>query len=137
MIMPKPNDNIVCLVIKVTLTGETSFDVLAGDKPASPSELPFHCMGDESVVYAAFLTEILQKIINSYPNEPISLCIDDSEIVPDVQCASRGVVAAPKAALEALAKPAARKAPAPKDKPKTSTPKTPRGRKTTKRSEPS
>jgi hypothetical protein len=93
--MPTANNGIMRLVIKVTLTGDPSFDVQAGDKPL-PATLDFFCNGGQGNADSSFLKEILGKIITSYPNNPISLCIDDPAIVPGALCGAGRGVSAPK-----------------------------------------
>jgi hypothetical protein len=141
--MPATINSIACLVIKVTLTGPTpSFDVQAGVTPTDPGQLPYFCNGSKFDEDAAFFREILEKIIASYPANPISFCIEDPVILPDTRCAAPTGVprraplkaaarrAAPKAAaLKAAApkavarKAAALKAAAPKAAPKAAAPK--------------
>jgi hypothetical protein len=87
------NNGIVNLTINVTLRDTTAkqpldpvFGIWAAEGAAIPGTQPFNCNGFGDV-NAELLKEILQKIIASYPIKPISLCLRDSVIVPDTQCA--------------------------------------------------
>jgi hypothetical protein len=96
--MPVQNNNIVDLVITVTLQTNPVFNVQAGDGVTQPGLLPYGCNGFGQV-NADLLKEILGKIITAYPSEPISLCIRDPKadpvIIRDAQCAGGGAAAAP------------------------------------------
>jgi hypothetical protein len=80
--MPKRNDAIVALKIKVSLAGFASFDIDAGDKPET---YPFGRTGGSSLRDQDLLKDVLRQVIASYPDQPISLCIDSKNRIVDYQ----------------------------------------------------
>jgi hypothetical protein len=84
--MAKLNDGIIALAITVSLRDNPVFSVQAGDDAVQPGQLPLFCNGFGNI-NADLFKEILGKIIASYPNSPISLCVEGSTIIPKANCA--------------------------------------------------
>jgi hypothetical protein len=121
--MAKSAKGIIDLSISVTLRDTPVFNIQAGGDPAAPGLLPLVANGFGNV-NAPLLREILGKLIASYPNKPINLCVEGMVIVPDDQCGPGTATAAASAATSMAISAAT---------PEAAVPKTKSPRKTTKR----
>jgi hypothetical protein len=96
------NNGIVAVSIIVTFRNSGAnppvtpvFNIRADDRDVPPASMRFLCSGFGDA-NADLLREILRKISQSYPVNPISLCISGTSILPDTQCVAPSA-AAPQA----------------------------------------
>ena len=89
--MPSPKNDIISFEIKIN--GMTGFTVLATDQGEASPVGGCSRTGANEPADAAFLKEVLKKIIDAYPGKPVSLCVDTDtgEIFPDSHCPKANV----------------------------------------------